>query len=107
LSAKILTLPLQKDQAQDILRQVAEDSSRIIFTNHAEDRMYEREITRTDIIRVLRTGSIKEGPSQAAKGNWEMKVEGKSAGTWVTVAIAIDYKELREDSCYTVVITTF
>ncbi len=72
MSAKILTLPLQKDQAQDILRQVAEDSSRIIFTNHAEDRMYEREITRTDIIRVLRTGSIKEGPSQAAKGNWEI-----------------------------------
>lgn len=107
MSGKILKLPLQKRQAQDILLQAAEHSERIIFTNHAEERMHQRGISRTDVIRVLKTGEITEGPGQTPNGDWNIKVEGMSAGDWVTVAIAIKFKDLNEDSCLTIIITTF
>lgn len=34
-------------------------------------------------------------------------IEGVSAGSHVAVVAAIDYKELEENSCYTIVITAY
>ncbi len=104
---RVVKLPLQQAQAAKILKETAKDTSKLIFTNHAEERMNEREITRVDVIRVLCKGSIVEGPSLSAKGSWEMRVEGMSAGSSLTVAVAIDYKILEESSCVAIVITAF
>ncbi len=43
----------------------------------------------------------------SAKGSWEMRVEGLSAGSYLTVAVAIDYTILEESSCFAIVITAF
>ena len=104
---KVVKLPLSIQQAAQILQQVADDTRRLIITYHADERMRERGITRTDVIRVLSTGRIVEGPGQSAKGNWEMRVEGISAGSYVTLGVAIDYTVLEEQDCVAIIITTF
>lgn len=104
---QVVKLPLQKAQAASILKDAAKDTSKLIFTTHAEERMSQRSITRVEIIRVLEQGSIVEGPSLSPKGSWEMRVEGMSAGSSLTVAVAIDYTILEESSCVAIVITAF
>ncbi|MBV0932374.1 DUF4258 domain-containing protein [Marinobacterium weihaiense] len=105
--SKVVKIPLSVKQAKEILSTVAQDSSRVIFTDHAEQRMYERDISRVDVLRVLSTGKIVEGPAQEPKGNWKMTVEGVSAGSAITVVAVIDYTILEESSCVGIVITTF
>jgi|AZIK01.1.fsa_nt_gi hypothetical protein len=104
---QVVKLPLKLAQAKKILEDSAQDTRKLIFTTHAEQRMAQRGITRVDVIRVLSTGSIVEGPSMSAKGSWEMRVEGLSAGSYLTVAVAIDYTILEESSCFAIVITAF
>lgn len=103
----VLTLPLSEHQAKDILSETAKDSARLIFTNHAIERMEQRNITRTDVTRVLCNGRIKEGPAMEPSGSWKVTVEGISAGDLISVVAAIDYKVQTKESCYTVVITAY
>lgn len=89
--AKIQGMRLSGDKAVEILREVADDSSRLIITNHAETRMKQRRITRTQILRCLRHGTITEQPSwMATKGTWELRIEYVTAGDALTVGAAID-----------------
>lgn len=44
---RIVQFPMNAARAREILREVAEDSARVFFTDHAEKRMAQRHITRT------------------------------------------------------------
>jgi hypothetical protein len=86
----VFHLRLSVAKAREILREVAKDSARVFFTPHAEKRMVKRKITRTQVIRCLASGQIKEGPARGIKGNWEVAVEAMSAGDVLHVAAALD-----------------
>jgi len=91
-------------RAQKRLKNLAEDSSRVVFTKHAEKRMCQRKITRTQVLRCLTHGQITEGPARSTRGNWEMRMEVMSAGEIITVVVAIE----KDDSGdYVVIITVF
>lgn len=80
------------------------DSSRVIFTAHAEKRMRQRKITRTQVLRCLTHGHVIEGPAPSIKGNWEMKMEVMSAGEIVVVVAALE----KDDSGnFAVIVTVF
>jgi len=91
-------------RAQKLVKEIAEGSSRVIFTYHAEKRMCERKITRTQVLRCLTHGNIVEGPAPSIKGNMEMKLEIMSAGEIVAVVAAL---EKDESGNFAVIITVF
>ncbi|MDD5394391.1 MAG: DUF4258 domain-containing protein [Thiothrix sp.] len=77
-------------QAKAILKDLASDGSRVFFTRHAEERMVEREITRTQVLRCLERGSFEENPARDVRGSWAMRLKLFTAGEYIRVALAID-----------------
>lgn len=86
----VLLMNLSPPSAQQMLRQVASDSARVFFTDHAEQRMRERRINRTQVLRCLRHGRLTEDPARDVHGKWVMRVEVFSAGDVVTAVAALD-----------------
>ncbi|PHS73498.1 MAG: hypothetical protein COB22_02060 [Cycloclasticus sp.] len=90
--------------AKNLIKKIAKDSSRVIFTKHAEKRMCTRKITRTQVLKCLTHGHIVEGPALSIKGNMEMKIEVMSAGEIIAVVTALEKDELGN---FVVIITVF
>ena len=86
----VLVMNLDSSRAQQILREIAEDSGRVFFTNHAEQRMLARHITRTQVLRCLKHGKLVEGPARDPHGKWLLTTEVLSAGDVVKVVAALD-----------------
>lgn len=49
---------LQSDILKRLVRKLAASSSNIVITEHAEERMYERDINFETVLKILRTGEI-------------------------------------------------
>lgn len=91
MSPKIRLLELTGTRALQIIREAAKDSSRVYLTTHAQQRMSTRKITLSQLLRVLRSGRISEGPvREVIKGGWKCTVEHHTAGDSVGVAVAIE-----------------
>jgi len=84
----VLPFPLGKNHAQSILRGLR--SSRVFFTRHAEQRMFERNISATDVLDCLGKGRIVEGPAQMPRGTWRMTVAWFRAGIEISVVAELD-----------------
>jgi len=102
----VLELDLTPTLAKQILKEIVEaDDGRVFFRTHADERMAQRGITRTQVYRCLKCGRFVEEPCRSDRyGNWEMKLEVVSAGDIVSVVAALDYDE---DRNIIIVITTF
>lgn len=101
----VLQIDLTPATASQMLAEIADDSSRVMITYHAEERMEERGITRTQVGRCLKHGKFTEGPYKSTKGNWEFTMEVASAGDVVSVVGALDWQETSGN--YAVVITAY
>lgn len=63
------------------IQKLALDTGRVFFSNHALDRMEEREISQLDALRVLRSGRIVGEITAGQKaGEWKCKVVAKLKG---------------------------
>lgn len=78
------------ETARKLIKQIASDSSRVFIVPHAQKRMDERCITRTQILRCLLHGRIVEGPAQQIRGNWRFTVETCCAGEGINVVAEIE-----------------
>jgi len=87
-----------------MLREIAKDSSRVSFLDHAEDSMEERGITRPQVLRCLREGKIIQGPGIDDFGLWRMGLKTIAAGDIVKVIASLDYDDKGN---YVIVITTY
>ena len=56
------------------VRKRAEDSANIIFSSHAQQRMYERDISDADVLRILQNGDLR-GAVEPAKERSGQKVK--------------------------------
>ncbi len=101
----VLTLELTPISAQKLLIEIiSSNSGKVKFTTHCEEKMTSRKITRTQVCCVLKHGRFIEGPYRSANRNWEMKVEGLTAGDFIRVVCAIDNDSTGN---HIIVITTF
>jgi hypothetical protein len=87
---------LRADEAQRVIRDWAQDTGRVIITDHAFDRLDERgpEIDTPTVYRILRTGQVFEQPIRNERGHWQAIMiarmpGGREAGT-VTVILRED-----------------
>ncbi len=84
---------LKKSDAQKKVAQIAMDTAKVIFTDHAQERMDERNITTTHVIHTLRRGAIVEAPYLSDQDDWRMNFQYRTAGLAVTVTVAIDWPD--------------
>ena len=100
----VVPLTLTDSAAADIVRGTAETGA-VIITNHAQERMLERDIDRAQVFDCLKRGRVKEPVHKdIGTGNWKLTLERISAGQLVTVPVAITYKK---QGTYAVVITVY
>lgn len=82
---------LRADEAEWLIRQRAKEDSteNVIFTDHAWDRIEERDITREDVFRILRSGRCVEAPQRNEKGHWQVIVSKRLQGSREAGAVTI------------------
>ena len=76
--------------ALKLLREIAADSARVVFTAHARQRMRQRKVTPVEIIACLLRGVVSEPVALDLHGNWKLTVTHRVAGKDLDVAVAID-----------------
>ena len=84
------------------LRAIAKDSSRVVLTKHAKQRMRQRRVSDRQVHECLRKGRIAEPAHLTIHGDWKATLEHQCAGDVVRVAVAI---ERQDDGDLAVVIT--
>jgi hypothetical protein len=104
MAGVVSLISLNEAQARSILGSVCVDSSRVFFSRHAEERMVERDITRSQVFTCLKNGVFIEGPARGSKGNWEFKLEVHAAGDVIRVVAALDSDNKGD---FVVVITSY
>lgn len=78
-------------QQEAYVHQQAQDTKNIIFTNHAQKRMRERQITTPCVVEALRQGRMKRQAEPNIKtGAWECRLDRYVAGREIGVVVAID-----------------
>jgi len=82
---------LSSPEALRLIREVAQDSNKIIVSRHAFERQGQRRITMRQIEQCLLKGTIVEGPFVNSKGNWQVSMYRHGAGEEVTCVVAIDW----------------
>lgn len=102
--SKVVNFGITPARAKTLIREIAKDSSKVIFTKHARKRMFQRKITEPQVIKCLTHGLIIEGPAPDVKGNWSMKLEVISAGDIINAVVALDKNDSGDIA---VVITAF
>lgn len=100
----VIQMELTPPLALRIIKEIAQDSAKVSFTDHAMKRMRARHITTSQVLRCLKHGSIAEGPARGTTGNWEFRMEVFSAGEPIAVAGALDNDGKGN---YVIVITTY
>jgi len=81
-------------RARELLSRVADgDTGRIIWTEHARERMRDRDITTSQVMRCIRHGRITEGPAPEMKGGWRMTLDVLAAGDPLRVVIVLTHDD--------------
>jgi len=111
---KTAPIPLIKpDDAVAQLREIARTATeRLFFSDHAEQRMIEREVTRTQVRRVLHSGELIGQPrwetdSITSECGWKCKFRGISAGARVSVVAKLVVNRESPDELPAVVVTVY
>lgn len=98
--------PVPQSKVREVVAHVASNSGNVFFTIHAEERMVQRRISRTQVLRCLMHGDAASNyPKRSEKGNWLIKLQVLSAGDVVSVVAALDRDASTGD--FVVVITTY
>lgn len=63
---------------------------RLVATQHAYDRMEERDISMRQVRHVLLRGDVTRGPVWTDRQNWSFTMQADTAGQLVNVGAAID-----------------
>jgi len=81
-------------RALQLIRSAVKQTSRVGWSQHATKRMRQRKVSMSQVLRVLKTGGIIEGPYEDLKtGHWLCKLTQFTAGDDVSVVIAIEKDE--------------
>lgn len=102
--AKTLPFKMNDTNMLRIIREIAEDTSRVFILKHAKERMRQRKISQTQVYSCLRKGSIVEPAHLSIYGDWKCTMQYRYAGDEINVSVAL---EREENGDYLAVITVF
>lgn len=86
---------LSDHEALQHVRDLVAEGGRVVWLPHAHDRMEERDISSTQILNVLKRGSVVEAVRWDSNySNWKLGIQDISAGELLTVQVALDVERL-------------
>ncbi len=65
---------LTKAGAQKAIHAIAQDSAKVILTDHAKKRMDQRDVSIDQVYRVLKSGTVNEPPIPEIRGGISAKI---------------------------------
>ncbi|MGN6480281.1 DUF4258 domain-containing protein [Luteibacter sp.] len=81
---------LTRDEAAALVLGILDDGGKIIWSEHAEQRMDERDVTVRQVIQVLRRGNVTAAPVFTVDRDWKITMEAITAGDNLRVVVAVD-----------------
>lgn len=96
-------IALNDQNMLDVVRRIAKDSANIVWTQHSKQRMQERKITTSQVMKVLHRGFIKESVYQTPSGDWKCTMSHVIAADEISVALAVRW----DASSLIVIITVY
>ena len=93
-ASSVVPFPLRRREAAQRVRGLAGDTSNLNWTEHACQRMEEREITTRQVLSTLRLGQADGDPIADQDGGWKLAMVKRSAGRSVRVVVALDDSQL-------------
>lgn len=76
---------------ETLIRHIAGNSGNVFFTRHAEQRMKQRHITRSQVLETLRLGVLRLEPEPDLKtGDVRCRMERLIAGRKIGAVLAVD-----------------
>jgi len=89
IDQKVVALGLRPERAQQIIRETAKDTSRVILGDHAKERLAEREISDIEIYHIFQSGFVLETPTRTKRKEWKCKSVMKLKGNRDAGVVAI------------------
>ena len=80
--------PLREDALAKV-REIAKESGRIYWTDHAGERMEEREISSRQALRTIQEGQIDGKIVSDGRDEWKLTLKKRDAGQTVRVVVAM------------------
>jgi hypothetical protein len=84
---------VRADEAEKIVRERVKDTSKVVFSAHAFDRIRERSITQEDAYVILETGYVDGMPIKNGLGDWECIVTRRMAGSRKAGVVTIIFRD--------------
>jgi len=84
---------LRADEAEMIIRERARNTENIIFSQHAFERVNQRDILQPDVYRILREGYVDSAPERGKKGGWCVTVKKRIRGSREAAIVSVIFKE--------------
>jgi hypothetical protein len=89
MKSKIIPFSMTDTSLQRKIVEISADSTKVIITKHAKIRMKERRISSTQVLHVLRKGSLVEPAHQDIHGYWKCTLASTISGDFIKVAAAL------------------
>jgi hypothetical protein len=67
--------------ARRVIVEIAQETARIDWSDHAQERMEERGISDADVLTILRRGDIDGAPQRNENGEWECEIVHRLRGS--------------------------
>lgn len=99
-----VSLHLTASRAKKLLKEAGDGKGRLAISKHANARMKQRKIGRTQVLETLRHGSFVEALHRDVRGDWRCSVGWFHAGMRIVVAVVI---KLDDNGDLVVVATVF
>ena len=80
---------LGRQEVANRVRELAQETFNIHWTEHALDRLDERAITMRQALSTLRLGQVDGNPIQNEDGDWRLVLTRRSAGTPVRLVVEL------------------
>ena len=88
---KVTPFRLTPARATLTIRAIAKDTGKVILGDHALERMEQRDISDTEVYRILQVGDVLDQPVQTKLGEWKCKVvlrlKGNQSAGVVTIIL--------------------
>lgn len=88
MAGNVLPFGLTRAQAETLIRDLA-SANKFVIEPYFRQRLKERGITMSQVLRALKEGHMDQGPKRDEHGDWRCRVRKRVAGRRVRVVVGI------------------
>ena len=106
VKSKVIPFPAEIRQIVERVHAIAEHSDKIQWTDHARERMEERDVTSRQVLETLRRGK-RIGSPQREDDEWKITLEKHHAGRRIGVMARMNVPTMEDEKEELIVVTVW